>query len=103
MIPVKSGPTSGPFTVSSQVIQEPHGMLPPAQFIIVPFKLVEACLYLAGAAHDGGRASAAGHRVIRAREVAERCTAIVRSRPIPDEDRVTPRTYEGAHAIVATR
>ena len=38
--PVKSGPTSGPFTVSSQVIQLPHGMTPPLQFIIVPFRLV---------------------------------------------------------------
>ena len=38
--PVKSGPTSGPFTVSSQVIQEPHGMTPPLQLYIVPFRLV---------------------------------------------------------------
>ncbi len=40
--PVKSGPTSGPFTVSSQVIHAPHGMPPPAQFIIVPLRLVHA-------------------------------------------------------------
>ena len=38
--PVKSGPTSGPFTVSSQVIQEPHGVGPPEQFIWVPLRLV---------------------------------------------------------------
>ena len=38
--PVKSGPTSGPFTVSSQVIQLPHGMRPPEQFIWVPLRLV---------------------------------------------------------------
>ena len=40
--PVKSGPTSGPLTVSSQVTQEPHGMIPPAQFICVPFNEVQA-------------------------------------------------------------
>src|SRR5687768_18552460 len=40
--PVKSGPTSGPLIVSSQVIQLPHGMMPPEQFIIVPFRLVKA-------------------------------------------------------------
>ena len=37
--PVKSGPTSGPFTVSSQVSQLPHGIAPPEQFIIVPARL----------------------------------------------------------------
>jgi hypothetical protein len=31
--PVKSGPTSGPLTVSSQVIQLRHGIGPPEQFI----------------------------------------------------------------------
>src|SRR5918994_4841038 len=41
--PVKSGPTSGPLTVSSQVIQEPHGVGPPEQFICVPLRLVNAC------------------------------------------------------------
>ena len=40
--PVKSGPTSGPLTVSSQVIHEPHGMTPPEQLVIVPFRLVNA-------------------------------------------------------------
>ena len=40
--PVKSGPTSGPFTVSSQVTQLPHGIRPPAQFIWVPLRLVNA-------------------------------------------------------------
>jgi hypothetical protein len=40
--PVKSGPTSGPLTVSSQVIQLPQGMRPPEQFICVPFRLVKA-------------------------------------------------------------
>ncbi len=40
--PVKSGPTSGPLTVSSQVIQLPHGMRPPEQFICVPLRLVNA-------------------------------------------------------------
>jgi hypothetical protein len=39
--PVKSGPTSGPLIVSSQVIQEPHGICPPEQFIWVPFRLVK--------------------------------------------------------------
>ncbi len=39
---VKSGPTSGPLTVSSQVIQLPHGIGPPEQFICVPFRLVNA-------------------------------------------------------------
>ena len=38
--PVKSAPTSGPLTVSSQVTQAPHGIRPPEQFIIVPFRLV---------------------------------------------------------------
>ena len=38
--PVKSGPTSGPLTVSSQVIQLPHGIGPPEQFIWVPLRLV---------------------------------------------------------------
>ena len=38
---VKSGPTSGPLTVSSQVIQLPHGMVPPEQFIWVPLRLVK--------------------------------------------------------------
>ena len=38
--PVKSAPTSGPLTVSSQVIQLPQGMRPPAQFIWVPLRLV---------------------------------------------------------------
>ena len=42
--PVKSGPTSGPFTVSSQVTQEPHGIRPPEQFIIVPLRLVNALI-----------------------------------------------------------
>src|SRR5258705_4936498 len=36
---VKSSPTSYPLTVSSQVIQEPHGMRPPEQFICVPDRL----------------------------------------------------------------
>ena len=40
--PVKSGPTSGPLTVSSQVIQAPHGIGPPEQFIIVPLMPVHA-------------------------------------------------------------
>jgi hypothetical protein len=40
--PVKSGPTSGPVIVSSHVIQEPHGMRPPEQFIWVPLRLVRA-------------------------------------------------------------
>ena len=39
---MKSGPTSGPLTVSSHVIQLPHGMPPPEQFIWVPFRLVKA-------------------------------------------------------------
>jgi hypothetical protein len=39
---VKSAPTSGPLIVSSQVTQAPHGMRPPAQFIIVPRRLVHA-------------------------------------------------------------
>jgi hypothetical protein len=38
--PVKSGPTSGPLIVSSQVIQLPHGIRPPEQFICVPLRLV---------------------------------------------------------------
>jgi hypothetical protein len=40
--PVKSGPTSGPLTVSSQVTQLPQGIRPPEQFIIVPLTLVYA-------------------------------------------------------------
>ena len=40
--PVKSGPTSGPLTVSSQLTQLPHGIGPPLQFICVPFRLVNA-------------------------------------------------------------
>ena len=40
-VPVKSAPTSGPLTVSSQVTQDPHGIWPPEQFIIVPFRLVK--------------------------------------------------------------
>ncbi len=40
--PVKSGPTSGPLTVSSHVIQLPHGIGPPEQFIWVPLRLVYA-------------------------------------------------------------
>jgi hypothetical protein len=40
--PVKSGPTSGPFTVSSQLTHAPQGMRPPEQFIWVPFRLVKA-------------------------------------------------------------
>ena len=39
-VPLKSGPTSGPLTVSSHVIQDPHGMTPPLQLNIVPFRLV---------------------------------------------------------------
>ena len=39
---MKSGPTSGPLTVSSQVTQDPHGIRPPEQFIIVPLMLVYA-------------------------------------------------------------
>ena len=39
---MKSGPTSGPLTVSSQVTQAPHGIRPPEQFIIVPLRLVNA-------------------------------------------------------------
>src|SRR5215218_10269 len=41
---VKSGPTSGPLTVSSQVIQLPHGIRPPEQFICVPLRLVNALI-----------------------------------------------------------
>ncbi len=37
---MKSGPTSGPLTVSSHVIHEPHGITPPLQLNIVPFRLV---------------------------------------------------------------
>ena len=44
---MKSGPTSGPLTVSSQVIQLPHGIRPPEQFICVPFRLVNASSDLA--------------------------------------------------------
>ena len=39
--PVKSLPTSGPLTVSSQVSHEPHGVAPPAQFICVPLQLTQ--------------------------------------------------------------
>ena len=39
---VKSAPTSGPLTVSSQVIQVPHGIGPPEQFIWVPLMPVQA-------------------------------------------------------------
>ena len=39
--PVKSLPTSGPLTVSSQVSQVPHGVAPPAQFICVPLQLTQ--------------------------------------------------------------
>ena len=38
---MKSAPTSGPFTVSSQVTQAPQGIRPPEQFIMVPFRLVK--------------------------------------------------------------
>ncbi len=38
---MKSGPTSGPLMVSSQVTQAPHGIGPPEQFIIVPLRLVK--------------------------------------------------------------
>ena len=38
---MKSGPTSGPLTVSSQVTQASHGMRPPEQFIWVPLRLVK--------------------------------------------------------------
>ena len=38
---MKSGPTSGPLTVSSQLTQASQGMMPPEQFIIVPFRLVQ--------------------------------------------------------------
>src|SRR5919204_4468284 len=41
--PVKSGPTSGPLIVSSQVIHEPHGITPPLQLNMVPLRLVNAC------------------------------------------------------------
>ena len=41
--PVKSGPTSGPLIVSSQVTQLPHGIGPPEQFICVPLRLVYEC------------------------------------------------------------
>ena len=37
---MKSGPTSGPLTVSSHVTHDPHGISPPEQFIIVPLRLV---------------------------------------------------------------
>ena len=42
--PVKSGVVSGPLTVSSHEIHEPHGMGPPEQFIIVPLRLVQASI-----------------------------------------------------------
>src|SRR5918995_2114978 len=42
MLRVKSSATSSPLMVSSQVIHDPHGMPPPAQFICVPFRLVHA-------------------------------------------------------------
>ena len=38
----KSGPTSGPLTVSSQVTHEPQGMMPPEQLPTVPLRLVNA-------------------------------------------------------------
>jgi hypothetical protein len=37
--PLKSLPTSGPLTVSSQVTHAPHGIGPPEQFIWVPLLL----------------------------------------------------------------
>ena len=40
--PVKSGPTSGPLTDSSQAIQAPHGIWPPEQAIMIPLRLVNA-------------------------------------------------------------
>ena len=39
---MKSGPTSGPLTVSSHVIQVPQGIGPPEQFIFVPLMPVQA-------------------------------------------------------------
>ena len=47
---MKSGPTSGPLTVSSHVIQLPHGIRPPEQFICVPLRLVKASQDLAASA-----------------------------------------------------
>jgi hypothetical protein len=40
--PVKSGPTSGPLTDSSQAIHVPQGICPPEQAIMTPFRLVYA-------------------------------------------------------------
>src|SRR5215203_3497565 len=37
-MPVKSGPTSGPLTVSSHVSHVPHGVGPPLQFCSVPLR-----------------------------------------------------------------
>ncbi len=39
---MKSGPTSGPLTVSSQLTQASHGIGPPEQFICVPLRLTRA-------------------------------------------------------------
>ena len=38
---MKSGPTSGPLTVSSAVIHVFQGVAPPAQFICVPLQLTQ--------------------------------------------------------------
>src|SRR5688572_19406516 len=37
---------SGPFVVSSQVIQVPHGVGPPAQFAFVPLRLTQSAVTL---------------------------------------------------------
>ena len=62
--PVKSGPTSGPLTVSSQVIHAPHGITPPEQLFIVPFRLVKACTTCPSGVTSSGGAAAAS-RVVR--------------------------------------
>ena len=97
---VKSAPTSGPFTVSSQVIQLPHGMRPPAQFIWVPLRLVKAWTTspLRGDL-DGGRATARVGVVGRAG--AERAGDGAVDLVVADQPHVALLPAEGGHAVVA--
>src|SRR4029453_1620786 len=101
--PVKSGPTSGPLTVSSQLTQASQGMGPPQQFICGPLWLGEAGEGgddLAERGDLGGGGAPAGGRVVGGGPVAEGADGAV-DLVVADQGQVAALGLEAGHAVVA--
>ncbi len=103
MLRLKSSATSGPLTVSSHVIHEPHGMAPPAQLPIVPFRLVKSSSTSpCGGDQHGGRAAQRLGVVGRARAEGHAGGRRAEHLVVADQPDVAVGTGEGGHAVVAT-